>query len=299
MTSASANVMLGLIAQTSIHAGTGSAVGAVDLPIQREGHSGWPCIFGASVKGAIRAKGVKTLKPESEEFNAIFGSSTNENAHAGAISVGDARLLLLPVRSLTSAFKWVTCPAVLERFKRDYALLGQTLTFDVPNVTGLQQALWCQAKGNLFLEEYRFDVEASAKELSPVIIALAALVAREYFTKHLEAQLVIVSNDMFTYLANQATPVNAHIAIKDDGTKTVTKGALWYEEILPPETVLYVPLMIQASRRNNKFLTATEILELLKTKVFTGTTVWLQLGGNETVGMGWCQVKLNHVKAEG
>ena len=57
--------------------------------------------------------------------------------------------------------------------------------------------------------------------------------------------------------------------------------------------------MIQASRRNNKFLTATEILELLKTKVFTGTTVWLQLGGNETVGMGWCQVKLNHVKAEG
>ena len=299
MTSASANVMLGLIAQTSIHAGTGSAVGAVDLPIQREGHSGWPCIFGASVKGAIRAKGVNTLKPESEEFNAIFGSATNENAHAGAISVGDARLLLLPVRSLTSAFKWVTCPAVLERFKRDYALLGQTLTFDVPNVTGMQQALWCQADGHLFLEEYRLEAKAIEKKLCSVINALAALVDRKDFINHLEAQLVIVSNDMFTYLANQATPVNAHIAIKDDGSKTVTKGALWYEETLPPETVLYVPLMIQASRRNNKFLTATEILELLKTKVFTGTTVWLQLGGNETVGMGWCQVKLNHVKAEG
>jgi len=35
-----ANTILGLLAQTSIHAGTGSNTGVIDLPIQREGHNG-------------------------------------------------------------------------------------------------------------------------------------------------------------------------------------------------------------------------------------------------------------------
>ena len=291
----SANVMLGLIAQTSIHAGTGSAVGAVDLPIQREGHSGWPCIFGASVKGAIRAKAYHTLKPfEPETFLAIFGDSNANDAHAGSMSVGDARLLLLPVRSLTSAFKWVTCPAVLQRLKRDYQLLGQSLDLNVPTIDGDTQALWMQADNALFLEEYRFA--AKKYNLDKIADSIANLLAREDFAKSLKEQLVIVSDDMFTYLANQATPVNAHIAIKDDGSKTVATGALWYEETLPPETVLYVPMMIQASRRNKVFMQPVEILETLKSTVFAGASQWLQLGGNETVGMGWCQVKLNPIK---
>lgn len=40
-----ANVILGLLAQTSIHAGKDSTTGVIDLPIQREGHSGYPCIL--------------------------------------------------------------------------------------------------------------------------------------------------------------------------------------------------------------------------------------------------------------
>ena len=47
--------LLGLYAQTSIHAGTGQNQGVVDLPIMREEHNGWPCIFGSAMKGAIRA----------------------------------------------------------------------------------------------------------------------------------------------------------------------------------------------------------------------------------------------------
>lgn len=49
------NAILGLLAQTSIHAGTGQHTGAIDLPIQREGHNGWPRVFGSAVKGALRA----------------------------------------------------------------------------------------------------------------------------------------------------------------------------------------------------------------------------------------------------
>jgi CRISPR-associated protein Cmr4 len=55
-------------------------------------------------------------------------------------------------------------------------------------------------------------------------------------------------------------------------------------------------MMIQASRRNKTFMQPVEILETLKSTVFAGESQWLQLGGNETVGMGWCQVKLNPIK---
>ena len=39
---------------TSLHAGAGQSVGAVDLPIQRERHTAWPMVQASGVKGAFR-----------------------------------------------------------------------------------------------------------------------------------------------------------------------------------------------------------------------------------------------------
>ncbi len=293
------NLMVGLIAQTSIHAGAGSSAGAVDLPIQREGHNGWPCIFGSSVKGALRTKAEQVLtasdsKRDDATLNTIFGPDTqNASDHAGAISVGDARLLLLPVRSLTSAFKWVTCPAALDRFKRDSAMLGKNLTFKTPEVpkNDNHETALCTTGENLFLEEYRFTVDSSTN-LDAVINALCDLVKRDGFAEALKEQLAIVSNNMFAHLARSATPVNAHIALKDDGSKTVAKGALWYEETLPPETVLYIPIMAQKSRKAGDNTDSSAIANFVQAILGNG---WLQVGGNETVGMGWCAVHVETI----
>lgn len=292
-----ANLIVGLIAQTSIHAGAGSSAGVVDLPIQREGHSGWPCIFGSSVKGALRAKADLVFKDDQSLIDTIFGpSSGSEITHAGAISVGDARLLLLPVRSLTSAFKWVTCPAALSRYERDLGMLGKTLKLSDISVSGESQAVWSAENDDLYLEEYRF--EAEQQDLSATITAIASLVNREGFEQTLEKQLVVVSDDMFAYLVQNATPVNAHIAINSDGSKTVKEGALWYEETLPPETVLYTPIMANSSRvpkakegeAQPTRLDALAVANMVENGLFAESNKWLQVGGNETVGMGWCAV---------
>jgi CRISPR-associated protein Cmr4 len=293
------NLMIGLIAQTSIHAGAGSSAGAVDLPIQREGHNGWPCIFGSSVKGALRTKAEQVLtasdgKRDDATLNTVFGPDTqNASDHAGAISVGDARLLLLPVRSLTSAFKWVTCPAALDRFKRDSEMLGKKIDFDMPVVpkNDTSEFALCTSGTNLFLEEYRFTVDASAN-LDSVINALCELVKRNGFAETLNEQLAIVSDNMFAHLARSATPINAHIAINSE-SKTVNKGALWYEETLPPETVLYIPIMAQKSRNKDKPIDASAIAACVSSILTTSS--WLQLGGNETVGMGWCAVHVETI----
>lgn len=274
--------ILGLHAETSIHAGAGSALDVIDLPIQREAHNNWPCVFGSAVKGALRAASGK-----GDQTDLLFGpTDVSNNAYAGALLVGDARLLLLPVRSLTSHFKWITCPSALHRFKRDAQRMGKPVSFDVPEIQGNMQAV-AMNEGEVFLEEYRFSIKQ--QDLSALISALEGLSNVAGFAKALEKQLLILSDDDFTFLVKHAVPVTPHIAI-DSETKSVKTGALWYEETLPPETLLYVCLAANDARKKDSKLSADAVLKSVQ-DMFS-IQPYLQLGGNETVGMGWCSVRV-------
>ncbi|MBL3529333.1 MAG: type III-B CRISPR module RAMP protein Cmr4 [gamma proteobacterium endosymbiont of Lamellibrachia anaximandri] len=285
---ARANAMIGLYTETSLHAGMGQSTGVVDLPIQREGHNGWPCVFGSGVKGALRAKAAEETEQDEEKLiELVFGPDTNNaSEHAGSLSVGDARLLLMPIRSLTSSFKWVTCPEALARLKRDAERLGIEMPALPESVKTIQasQALVPERAGDLFLEEYLFESEIS--DLSAVIAVLTKLLTRDDAEQALQERLVVISNDMFAHLCQHGTPVNAHIRLEEN--KTVATGALWYEETLPPDTLLYVPLSAAPARRKEATQPADAMLGFVST--LFATKPWLQLGGNETVGMGWCRV---------
>ncbi|MCF6208763.1 MAG: type III-B CRISPR module RAMP protein Cmr4 [Ghiorsea sp.] len=296
-----ANCIMGLYAQTSIHAGTGQNTGAIDLPIQREGHNGYPCIYGSAMKGAMRSHAETQYGKADDKVTLSFGpemSASGGSDHAGALMISDARILLLPIRSLTSQFKWVTCPNVLQRYKQDAIRFGITVDFDIPEIpnTNTDEALALisnkaeNPEDSLFLEEYRF--KAQTHDLDTIIAALTQLMATQGNTEqNLQQQLTIISNDMFSHISEHATPVNAHIAI-DSSTKIVKPGALWYEETLPPETLLYIGISSNASRKDKDDTTATSILSNL-TNLFVaeGASPFLQVGGNETVGMGWCAIK--------
>lgn len=281
--------LLGLLAETAIHAGAGQMAGVIDLPIQREAHTAWPVVFGSAVKGALRALADQQQAPW--RF-AVFGPETaNASDHAGALLVSDARLLLLPVRSLTSHFKWVSCPALLKRFKADAERLQLDKNdFVIPEIDNSEKDLALtpgDSLSTLFLEEFKFTTKAV--DLGAVITALARLMGRDDAATALQQQLVIVHDDRFNHLAQFATPVNPHVCI-DNQTKTVKTGALWYEESLPADTVLYVGLHAQAARIEKEKKTAEEVLKHITRDLFSRP--YLQLGGNETVGMGWCKVTI-------
>lgn len=309
------HAIVGLLAQTSIHAGTGSQTGIIDLPIQREGHNGWPCVFGSAVKGALRSHAeqqkMAQLKANGELFidektyvekvqqaadiAVIYGApakSSEVSDYASAIIVTDARLVLFPVRSLTSQFKWVTCPDALRRYREDCQRLGIDLKITVPKINDKSDSspaliYKSNTAEDLFLEEYRFKTEV--QDLSEIIAALAKLMQREDAITALEKQLVIVSDDSFTHLVNHATPVNAHITL-DSLTKTTSGGALWYEETLPPETVLYFGLSANDARKKDLAMAAEAILSAVL--ALFSDKPYLQLGGNETLGMGWCAISI-------
>ncbi|MEN8218345.1 MAG: type III-B CRISPR module RAMP protein Cmr4 [Pseudomonadota bacterium] len=285
--------MLGLLTETSLHAGTGQMLGVIDLPIQRESHTSWPCVYGSAVKGAMRELAENKGHTWVED---VFGPDMqNGSEYAGALAITDARLLLLPVRSLTGHFKWVTCPAVLQRWQADYRRLGlpDGNDFSVSNTIDGNKALVSKSltEQDLFLEEFRFKTQPR-EEIDKVVRSVAKLMGRERneIEKALKSQLTVVNDDMFAHIARYATPVNAHIAI-DNETKTVKPGALWYEETLPPDTLLYTALVAQTSRKDGK-KKAKDVLGHIVDELFSGDQSYLQLGGNETVGMGWCRVKV-------
>src|SRR5436190_19829771 len=116
--------MLYLYAETPLHAGVGSGLSSIDLPIQRERTTQYPMIQGSGIKGKLRAAADDATKgPEpiltKEEVVAMFGPERDGAEHVGALIAGDARLLLFPVRSLNGIFAYTTSYDVLNRFKRD------------------------------------------------------------------------------------------------------------------------------------------------------------------------------------
>ncbi len=277
--------ILGLMAQTSIHAGTGQNTGVIDLPIQREGHNGWPCVFGSAVKGAMRARAEQVASKDHPSIKIVYGPDTNvTDGHAGAVMFSDARIILFPVRSLTSQFRWITCPAVIDRLKQDMARLDLA----VPDISieNNDSAVALSNNDNdyeIFLEEYRFDANTDT-DLTDLITLLSRFIKDDKIKENLKQQLLVLSNDMFTYLVQHATPVNAHIVINSENKTTEN---LWYEESLPPETLLYTTISAVNSRGDSDDK-AEKILESV-TNLFADKP-WFQMGGNETVGMGWCAV---------
>lgn len=284
------NLLLTLHAQTSIHAGSGQSDSVIDLPVQRESHTGYPCVFGSSMKGALRAHAEMRTKMDKDAVSRLFGkegdgSTGDKGGNAGAALISDARLLLLPIRSLTGQFRWVTCPAVLKRFTQDAKRFGQAIDAEIPAVAS-EQVLTPSDEKNLYLEEYRFSGAGSID--NAWVEQLAELIAYDDAKTMLTNQLAVINDDDFAYLAKYTLPVNPHIAIETK-IKTTIGGALWYEETLPSDSVLYVGIGVDDERKKDG-KKAAELTEDLQS-LFTEQT-WLQIGGNETVGMGWCHVNL-------
>jgi len=106
-----------------LHLGVGHSVDIVDLPITRMQSTGNPTVPGSSVEGVLRdVRGETGAGVTADQIRAVFGPDTaNASANAGAPSVGDARLLALPVRSFKGTFAWVTSPVLLGLATRDLA----------------------------------------------------------------------------------------------------------------------------------------------------------------------------------
>lgn len=279
-------LIFGLYSVTPVHAGSGAELSVIDLPIQRERHTGFPTIWGQSLKGVFRRAYYEKLNG-SEKTEVIFGPPTDRaHEHAGSISVGDAKILLFPVRSLKGVFAYVTCPVVLERFNRDRELVGLSkISFDILSEESkavVSKNSDVVVDGRVIVED--LSLKAEEKDLSKLIEAINEVSPIEIKGE----KIVIVHDDVFRNLVQMATEIVARVRISSE-TGTVEKGALWYEEYLPSDTLLYSVVAIGKPRKTIEGLkTADDVVNELKE--FDG--FFLQIGGNETIGKGFVKLKV-------
>ena len=260
--------MLGLLAETPVHSGTGRGIGVVDLPVAREASTDYPVLVGSSLKGALRDKTATILADDSDH---LFGTQNR----AGELVVSDGRILLLPVRSLTTSFRWVTCPHLLERYRRDLRRAGLGPRPDVPAV-GRGDAVTA-GKDRVFLEERQFTIRDTPND--DLLKTIAPCVLHDETRCRLRERVAILNDDDFAWFVRYGLCIQARNVLDDDGSKRSRN--LWYEETLPPDTVMYTIVM----GRTNGVLGVLDNL-------FPADSPYLQVGGNETVGQGWFAVSV-------
>lgn len=276
-------------ALSPLHAGVGQGVGLVDLPIAREATTRHPLVPGSSLKGVLRAE-ARRLGPKdgagSPVWNLFGPDSDHAHDHAGALRISDARILLFPVRSDFGTFAWVTCPLVLRRTLRDLgdrALAPDAIPAPSPGqvATGAKSALVPASARKVVLDGLPFDP-------APLGQALGATLGGWLFPDDpwwrgaLAERLAVVHDDLFTWLVEKATDVRAHVRIGENGV--VEPRALWYEETLPPESVLAGLVQVASTKQLPEAGVAWELLEAV-------TRTPIQVGGGATTGHGVAQIR--------
>jgi CRISPR-associated protein Cmr4 len=275
-----------LHALSPLHAGTGQGMGLIELPIARERTTEHPIVPGSSIKGVLR-EAARTSGDREVDVNAIFGST---EGGASMVRVSDARTLAFPVKSDRGTFAWVTCPYALLRYVRDG---GERVGFTFEHVPSVEEGTIvtgdkCAVRDECTvtldgLPYKRVDPNEAVKE---VFAALTDALFRgedptnKVWRAFFSERLVIVSDDAFTWFTQTATDVRAHIRINEE-TGTVAKGALWYAESLPPETILAGVLQVGAIRKDQD-VNVTSAFQLLE-KIASAP---LQVGGDATTGAG-------------
>lgn len=290
--------------ETSLHAGSGTSLGVIDLPIQREKYTDYPVLQASGIKGAVRDWFETNNDVKNQKIDLIFGPDTiggGGEAFTGAATFTDGRLLLFPVRSMKGVFAYTTSCFALNRLKRDLTMAKvANVNWNIPQepqnnqVLGIQGSGLCE-DGKVLLEEYAFDFQedTNVNDIAEWLSQNAFPNGTEYqfWKEKIKTDLIILPEDAFKDFVKLSTEVQARIKINND-TKTAASGALFYEETLTPDTLLYSVVMANDPFKDEQnrpvdLKNAKEIMSFISN--LNGNRA--QFGGDTTIGRGIVNIK--------
>ncbi|WP_419783955.1 type III-B CRISPR module RAMP protein Cmr4 [Maridesulfovibrio sp.] len=303
------NLTIAIKTLSPLHCGIGVGMNDIDLPVAKHKVSGHPVIPGSTIKGVLKEeylKGKTALAiSDKAAVKAIFGDPDKGNSFASAISIEDGLLVALPVRSYFGTFGYLASPYTLQQLKKALVRSGVREGLPaLPAVSGinleensyrvlLTKDSLLEQSGNVLLEEMDLTVGNGSADDWAACIA-------EYFCESDEEKEVfikrfaVVDDNVLNFLCDTALPVDARISI-DDETGTVKKGALWYEESVPPEALFMSVAGMDRSYRNGKDVKSHSDTELFE--VFIGSEsvkeLYVQMGGKATTGKGFVAVRIS------
>ncbi|MCQ2103254.1 MAG: type III-B CRISPR module RAMP protein Cmr4 [Fibrobacter sp.] len=297
------NMLYSIRALSSVHCGVGQGTNDIDLPTARHAVSGHPLIPGSSLKGVLKDEFTnengKYYKAQYiDKVRALFGGNpSDKESFASAVSVGDANLVALPARSNYGTFAYLTSTYTLQMFKELCLRRGNKNCPAIPNfglddpANGHYKVAVCEGSAvvkpnsdEVFLEELDLKVD---KSLQGLCDQWADVLAKEFFEDEegrtlFKKRFAIVDDNALNFLAETSLPVDAHIAI-DDNTGCVKDGALWYEETMPPETLLAGMISVDRSFMPD----CKDLADDLALLISEQKSLYCQIGGKATTGKGF------------
>lgn len=290
-----ARALLFLYAESPVHAGADTSLGALDLPIQREAGTALPVVWGQSLKGALRSHARGRWGPDDPKITRLFGDPppTGPNpapAKPGRLSVGDAQLVAFPVATLHDTFAWLTSPLVLGRLRRRAglvdpdgpraaALAGQQVPAATDSTVLSATDRWAavDAVFGPYVAVCQPDEATAgwARVLSEAVLPAGA--EFDFFRTKLRRDLVVVGDGLLTAVTKECGEVTPRVQLKTS-VKTVEHGP-FYVEYLPTETILVA------------VVEAVDVGDLTELGAVVTDQV-MHLGGDETIGKGliWCRL---------
>lgn len=231
--------------KTNLHVGdeSGSTFSVIDKAIQRDPLTKLPCINSSSLKGAIKEFCVYNNTTGLDIKN-IFGSDVDASGKAnhndsqkGNAIFFDAKLLLMPQQNDTDLFHYTTCEKVIEQMNEKIALFNKK-----------------EKEAEKEKETQNYKVEDTLKKVKSIITN--------------EKDITTVTFDKFKEsCSDDNLPIIARNVLENGESKN-----LWYEQVLPAETVFYA--IIREEGDNLKNALNAELV---------------QIGANATIGYGYCK----------
>jgi len=237
-----------ITAKTNLHVGdeSGSTFSVIDKAIQRDPLTSIPCINSSSLKGAIKEFCVNNLDEETSlNIKNLFGSDVDATGKAnhndsqkGSAIFFDAKLLLMPQQNDTDLFHYTTSEKVIELMNQKIAL------FDKKDKEAEKE------KQNKKVEETLKKVKSKIKY---------------------EKDITTVTFEKFKEsCSDDNLPIIARNVLENGESKN-----LWYEQVLPAETVFYAIIREDGEDLKN---------------ALNGKLV--QIGANATIGYGYCKFNI-------
>lgn len=275
--------LLYLYAESPVHTGAADSAGVLDLPVQRESTTGYPVIWGQSLKGALR-QAASEAGWGHDRVGAVFGSeiadlAENGGTNPGTLRVGDAQLVAMPVPTLRRTFAWVTSETALSRLARKYKMLGRqapALPRVAPEAAAAAAAAWTgnEVMGPCLAPMDGQDEELAewARWIADDVLGWDAVFGP--FADKLKGDLVVAGSELVGVLLDECTEQSVRVQLGD--SKTVKNGP-FYSEYLPAETIMAAVLTLREPGDTEENQMA--LRGLLDKKL-------VQVGGDETIGKG-------------
>lgn len=262
-----------------IHCGGEGDLGNI-LEIAREVHTNFPYIPGSSLRGSLRDEVLQVAGKEVTDR--LFGKELANGDQMGVHQVwfGDARLLWVPMRTMSmqgnDVFTWVTCHSLL----RDHALISKQPKVTFPDqAVGDRPGQYTVADAHLrvsaFSEEYKNSISLVGNWHIDLSSAVKSTWERSRIVLPDAEFQVLLEHSLWTQVRNKIQPIS------EDGTGGSSE-IFWTDVCIPRDTIFYYTWGYNLLKNNSLATTDHDSLKTILTSL-------LQVGGQANIGRGWVQ----------